>query len=85
MGLKLKSVSCGVQNAEVYQTLCQALELDPSHQEALEMKARQLEEARRLRSVAVKYLLLGQREGALSKISLAIDCDPEEAEFHVLK
>lgn len=75
----------GLQNAEVYETLCQALELDPSNQEALEMKARQLEEARKLRNLAVKYLLLGQREGALSKISVAIDCDPEQAEFHVLK
>lgn len=49
------------------------------------MKAGQLKEAKRLQSLAVKYLLLGQREGAMSKISAAIDYDPEQAEFHVLK
>ena len=33
----------------------------------------------------MKFLLLGQREGALNKISTAIECDPSPAEFHVLR
>ena len=49
------------------------------------MKERCVAEAKRLRSQAVKYLLRGQREGAMSKISTAIECDPEEPEFHVLR
>ena len=63
----------------------QALELDPTHQEAIKMKAKRVAEAKKLRSQAVKFLLLGQRDGAMSKISTAIECDPEEAEYHVLK
>ena len=49
------------------------------------MKTQLEEEGRRLRSQAVKYSLLGQREGAMKKISAAIESDPEQSEFHVLR
>ena len=74
-----------LQNAEVYRCLSQALELDPAHQEAIEMKEDRMAEAKKLQSQCVKYLLLGQQSGALRKISTAIECYPEEAEFHVLR
>ena len=62
-----------------------ALELDPAHQEAIQLKREREREAGQLRDQAVKFLLLGQREGALNKISTAIECDPSPAEFHVLR
>ena len=61
------------------------LELDPAHQEAMQLKRQREGVARRLQDQATKFLLLGQREGALSKISAAIECDPKPAEFHVLR
>ena len=73
------------QRREVYESLLQVLELDPAHQEAIELKQRQEAEARQLQDQAVKFLLLGQRDGALNKISAAIECDPCPAEFHILR
>ena len=61
------------------------LELDPAHQEAIELKSQRESKARKLQDQAVKFLLLGQRDGALNKISTAIECDPRPAEFHILR
>ena len=69
----------------MYKSLNEVLELDPAHREAIQLKAQRREEGRKLRSQAVKFLLLNQRDGALSKISTAIEYDPEEPEYHVLR
>jgi tetratricopeptide (TPR) repeat protein len=73
------------KNGEAYQSIVRALELDPAHQEAIQLKSQREAEARKLQDQAVKFLLLGQRDGALNKISTAIECDPRPAEFHILR
>lgn len=74
-----------LQSKDTYQSLMRALELEPAHEEVLEMVKEREREAGKLHGQAVKFLLLGQKDGAYSKISAAIDCDPKPGQFHVLR
>ena len=71
-------------------TLCSydirdALTLDGKHPEALKLRQKLLNKSMENRKLAMQLSALGKDKEALQKISIAIEMDPEDAQYHVLR
>ncbi|KGL75559.1 Tetratricopeptide repeat protein 16, partial [Tinamus guttatus] len=73
------------QPALCHQDIQRALELEPQHGAAHALKQRLLSRGREAKAEAVSKALCGDLQGALLKVSFAIENDPSAADLFVLR
>jgi hypothetical protein len=78
-------LDCYKQITLCYYDVKDALAIDEDHTEAKRLMKVLEEHSVELKDKAMKLNLLGQYRDALQKISLAIETNPSQAEYHILR
>uniref|UniRef100_UPI00398E6B32 tetratricopeptide repeat protein 16 n=1 Tax=Pristiophorus japonicus TaxID=55135 RepID=UPI00398E6B32 len=73
------------QIANCYRDVRTVLDLDPSNQEAVSLMATLAQRAEEAKAQAVNKALKGKLNGALIKINVAIDNNPNKADYYVFR
>ena len=68
-----------------YYDVKDALALEPENSEALEMMERLKVKAKEMKQQAVQLNLVHRHRDALQKISMAIETDPSQPDYHITR